>query len=196
MSMPNFKIFTESKADVKFLKDYIEEILNISLDNNNFDTLGSWSGYKEGGNLKQSFIENTNNENISLLILDADSDINKRREEVLNDFKTLGNPVELFLFPNDKDNGELETLLAQIAVERKLIECFESYEKCIEGYEKPVNKSKIFAYLDALLPHNNKDNNKKDLIQEANRNYRNTDHWKLDHDYLNPLKEFLSKFIK
>ena len=194
--MAKFKIFTESKADVKFLKDYIEEILNISLNYDNFDTLGSWAGYKEGGNLKQSFIENNNNENISILILDADVDTEKRRLEVLNDFKSFDTSIELFLFPNNKDNGELETLLAQIAVDRKLIDCFESYEKCIEGYEKPVNKSKIFAYLDALLPHNNKDNNKKDLIQDANRNYKNRDHWKLDTDYLNPLKEFLSQFIK
>ena len=186
--MANFKIFTESKADVKFLKDYIEEVFKITLTNNNFDTLGSWSGYKEGGKLKQSFIENADNENTSILILDADTDINKRRKEVLKDFKNFKNSVELFLFPNDKENGELETLLAQIAVDRKLIECFESYENCIVGYEKPVNKSKIYAHLDALLPHNNKDNNRKDLIQAANRNYQNVAHWQLDHNYLLPPK--------
>ena len=194
--MANFKIFTESKSDVKFLKDYVEQVIKINLTNDNFDTLGSWSGYKEGGKLKQSFIENNNNENISILILDADTNFENRRNEVLTDFKAFGNPIELFLFPNNKNNGELETLLAEIAVDRKLIGCFEGYEKCIEGYEAPVTKSKIFAYLDALLPHINKDNNKKDLIQEANRNYRNAAHWNLSHDYLNPLKDFLTKYIK
>ena len=42
--MKDFRIFTESKADVKFLKDYIEEVFAIYLSDNDFDTLGSWSG--------------------------------------------------------------------------------------------------------------------------------------------------------
>lgn len=193
--MQNFRIFTESKADVKFLKDYVEAILGFPITYEDFDTLGSWSGYKTGGVLKKSFTENKENDNISIVILDADNNIKDRRNEVLKDFTEFNTAIELFLFPNNNDNGELENLLAHIAKERKLIECFESYEKCIEGYERPVNKSKIFAYLDALLPHNNKDNNKKDLIQEANRDYRNTDHWDLKHEYLNPLKEFLTKFL-
>jgi hypothetical protein len=194
--MQNFRIFTESKADVKFLKDYIEGTLGFPVTDEYFDTLGSWSGYKTGGVLKKSFIENQENDNISIVILDADNNIEDRRNEVLKDFTEFNTAIELFLFPNNSDNGELENLLAKIAKERKLIECFEGYEKCIEGYERPVNKSKIFAYLDALLPHNNKDNNKKDLIQEANRDYRNISHWDLNHEYLNPLKEFLSKFLK
>ncbi len=193
--MQNFRIFTESKSDVKFLRDYVEATFGFQITDEYFDTLGSWSGYKIGGVLKKSFIENKENDKISILILDADSNIDERRNEVLKDFTQFNTAIELFLFPNNIDDGELENLLAKIAKDRKLIECFEGYEKCIEGYERPVNKSKIFAYLDALLPHNNKDNNKKDLIQEANRDYRNIKHWDLNHKYLNPLKEFLSKFL-
>ena len=59
----------------------------------------------------------------------------------------------------------------------------------------PVIKSKVFAYLDALLPSKNKKNDKYDLIQEKNRNYRNIQHWDLQYEYLNPLKEFLTPFF-
>ena len=72
--MPNFRIFTEGKADIKFLKDYIEEIFTIPLANDDFDPLGSWAGYKAGGNLKALIRENQENDKVTILILDADDD--------------------------------------------------------------------------------------------------------------------------
>lgn len=193
--MNNFRIFTESKADIKFLKDYIKEVFNHDLEDGYFDPLGSWSGYKAGGQLNTSIQQNFDDGKKTILILDADNDFEKRKNEVLTDFMNYKIPINLFLFPNNIDNGNLETLLAQVAVERKLIDCFETYEKCITGYQLPANKSKIFAYLDALLPPKNKKNDKHDLIQEANRNYANKAHWDLNHDYLLPLNQFLASYL-
>lgn len=51
---------------------------------------------------------------------------------------------------------------------------------------------KIYGYLEALLGESK---SQKELIKEANRNYRNTQHWHLDTEYLDPLKLFLSKHI-
>ena len=48
---------------------------------------------------------------------------------------------------------------------------------------------KIYGYLEALLGETK---NQKELIKEANRNYENPQHWNLDADYLEPLREFLS----
>lgn len=70
--MNSFRIFTESKADIKFLKDYIEDVFHIALLNNDFDTLGSWSGYKTGGDIKASIKQNKEDEKLTVLILDAD----------------------------------------------------------------------------------------------------------------------------
>jgi hypothetical protein len=194
--MLDLKIFTESKADVKFLKDYIEEVFTIPLSDNNFDTLGSWSGYKAGGNLKASIEQNHKDDHkITILILDADTDFNSRREEILHDFSEYEVPINLFLFPNNNLAGTLETILCEIAIERSIINCFENYESCIVGYEAPVTKSKVFAYLDALLPEKHKKNDRNDLIQDKNRNYRNATHWNLNHVYLLPLREFLQSFI-
>lgn len=194
--MQNFRIFTESKADIKFLKDYIEEVFIVKLEDENFDTLGSWAGYKAGGNLNASIKQNTEDGKTNILILDADVNIESRRKEVLEDFQKYNTPIKLFLFPNDAHNGALENILCEIATKKDILACFDKYEECIKGHETPIIKSKVFAYLDALLPSKNKNNNNHDLIQGKNRNYQNTDHWNLHHEFLNPLKEFLRPFFE
>lgn len=193
--MNNFRIFTEGKPDVKFLKDYIEEIFGLTLDDNDFDTLGSWAGYKAGGDIKASIKENQENQKRTIVIIDADIDFQSRKKEVLKDFTDFGIPVSLFLFPNDDKPGCLENLLCSIAIEQKILNCFEQYENCIVGYESPVIKSKVFAYLDALLPANKKKGDSKDLIQEKNRDYKNKAHWDINHEALSPLKEFLQPLL-
>lgn len=193
--MSNFRIFTESKADVKFIRDYIAEIFNLELSDDDFDTLGSWSGYKAGGNLKASIKENHADQKQTILVLDADADFANRQQEVLNDFSGYGIPIKLFLFPDNNSTGNIEILLCKIAIHQKIIDCFDSYEKCIDGFESPVIKSKVFAYLDALLPSSQKKGDSKDLIQEKNRNYRNPNHWDLAHDSLTPFKIFIQSFI-
>ena len=97
--MNNFRIFTESKADVKFLKDYITDIFNKELEDTTFDTLGSWAGYKTGGTLKNSIRENADNGKLSILILDADKDFKATLKDVTNDFKGFGIQHVIFLFP-------------------------------------------------------------------------------------------------
>jgi len=193
--MPNFRIFTESKSDIKFCTDYVNEHFNVILAREDFYALESWAGYKGGGNLVAEIRENFDEEKETILILDADNNFAQRLEEVTRDFQAYSIPIHLFLFPNNALNGSLETALCVIAVEQDILRCFEGYEACIHNYESPVIKSKIFAYLDALLPSANKKNDKNDLIQDAKRNYRNVAHWNLRHEYLNPLHNFLQRFF-
>jgi hypothetical protein len=188
----NFRIFTESKADVKFLKDYIKSVFTYKIEDNSFDTLGSWSGYKKGGVLNTSIKQNFDDGNKTVLILDADKDYENRRNEVLSDFIYYNIPIELFLFPDNKQNGNLEYLLSQIATERKMMDCFLEYEKCVSGHSKPLNDARIYSYLDMLLYPNPFDTQKKDLRKEENRNYGNQNHWNLHHEALLSLKQFLS----
>ena len=194
--MTPFKIFTESKADIKFLKDYISETFQTVLEESEFDPIGSWSDYKAKGVLKASIEAAHLKEQKIVIILDADTDFAIRQTEVLTDFERFGIPVHLFLFPNNAANGALENLLCDIAVENKIMQCFDSYVACVEGYESPVTKSKVFAYLDALLHAKYKKNDGNDLIQDRNRNYRNPDHWDLRHAALEPLKSFLTPFFE
>lgn len=50
----------------------------------------------------------------------------------------------------------------------------------------------MYAYLETLL---DKSKTQKNLIKDANRNYENAQHWNLDAEYLEPLKEFMDKNI-
>ena len=56
----------------------------------------------------------------------------------------------------------------------------------------PAKKTKIYAHFETLL---GKSKTQKKLIKDANRNYENTQHWNLDAEYLEPLKEFLLQNI-
>ena len=192
--MPEFRIFTESKADVKFISGYIIEHFGVGLTANDFDTLDSWSGYKAGGKLEDSIQQNHDNGKQTILILDADNDFLGRRAEVTRDFQGYNIPIHLFLFPHDDVNGNLENLLTEIAVERKLIECFLSYEDCVRDYNLPLGKARIYSYLDTLLPPDAK-TSRNDLRKEENRDYLNTAHWNLHHGYLTPLHTFLRQFF-
>ncbi|WP_199490232.1 DUF3226 domain-containing protein [Helicobacter pylori] len=67
---------------------------------------------------------------------------------------------QIFLFPNNQNDGDLETLLLKIANHDKLIKCFEKYLKCIEckciGIKehckpiKNIRKNMLYAYLEAF----------------------------------------------
>jgi len=56
----------------------------------------------------------------------------------------------------------------------------------------PAKKTKIYAYLETLLGMSK---SQKKLIKDANRKCENTQHWNLDAEYLEPLKEFLMKYL-
>lgn len=187
MSNVNVKFFVEGSADRKFLMDLMVEHFQIVLEKEDIDILDGW------GNYKSVIIRfNEQNDYPEKVILILDNDTEERKQEILAGLSGLVGNTELFLLPDDSRIGELETLLSDIAVKRDIIECFDQYKKCISQYNPTDEKDKIFAYLDALLPKKEK----KHLIKEENRNYRNKDHWDLHHKSLTPLLAFLSKHIK
>ncbi|GAA7363665.1 hypothetical protein BD0133_12040 [Helicobacter pylori] len=67
---------------------------------------------------------------------------------------------QIFLFPNNQDDGDLETLLLEIAKHKEIIQCFKRYLKCIEckcigikehhGPIKNIRKNMLYAYLEVF----------------------------------------------
>lgn len=187
------KFFVESKkSDKKFLQDFIEERFGEQIPDENFIELGSWSGYKNEIN---NYYINSDQGIQNITIIDTDLNFEQRKLEITQDFTKLNIHSDLFLIPNNSSSGCLETLLVEITVDKKIIDCFTNYENCIQDYNKPILKSKIFAYLDALLEEKYKKGNRKDLIQELNRDYRNKLHWNLYHQSLDYLYTFLEKYF-
>ena len=183
------RLFVEGKADDKFLRDYILFLLKDG-DPNDLDIirLDGWTNIPK---VEPKFKEHSDAGHINLLILDADDNPIQRRRQILGYKNTIGIDFELFLLPNDQDSGNLETILCQIISQnhQPIFDCFDRYQDCLRNnptYHVPNLKSKIFAYLEALLPPN-----QSEMCQDHERNYLNADHWDLDNPNLDPLRKFL-----
>jgi len=193
--MNNTQIVVEGESDKKFLADFESFIVNpkTSL---SFSVL---NGFDVDLNiLKKSVFTFQRNSLVggkNLLIIDANGNCEKRTKDLEKLRKDLQIEFECFLFPNNSDTGNLETLLCKIInpINKPVFECFEAYQVCLEGssLKAPGLKSKIFAYLETLY---GSENDKR--LQYKNRDYLNPEHWNLDHEYLTPLKQFLLAHIQ
>ncbi len=71
----------------------------------------------------------------TLIIFDADKNYESNKKEILevvSKTKQTISEEQIFLFPNNRDDGDLETLLLKIANHKEFINCFESYLDCIK----------------------------------------------------------------
>lgn len=207
--MKRFQIIVEGDADKKFFEDYYHHIFGEKAPKSSITHPGKdgdTGGYQK---LKSEdaigvMRQNTDMGGINLVIFDADEDTEARRSELLVIKEEFGVEFELFLLPNDKDAGALEDLLENIfnPNNQPVMECWQTYEEKLREVRIPsktpptltipAKKTKIYAYLETLL---GKSRSQKKLIKDANRNYKNTQHWNLDAEYLEPLKEFLQKWL-
>lgn len=206
-----FRIFVEGDADKKFLSDYYHHLFQERVPQYSINHTGDLKGDKTGGykklsdeiNIREMRI-NTDQGGVNLVIFDADKDIEARRKELEAVKEQYHVEFEFFLLPNNKDAGELEDLLENIINpnNRPILDCWEDYEKELVQLDipdrtpppltTPAKKTKIYGYLEALLGESK---SQKEQIKEVNRNYENTQHWNLDAEYLEPLKEFMNDNI-
>ena len=207
--MKRFQIIVEGDADKKFFEDYYHHVFGEKAPKGSITHPGKdgdTGGYQK---LKSEdaigvMRQNTDMGGINLVIFDADEDTESRRAELLAIKDEFGVEFELFLLPNDKDVGALEDLLENIINpnNQPVMVCWQTYEEKLREVRIPsktpptltipAKKTKIYAYLETLL---GKSRSQKKLIKDANRNYKNTQHWNLDAEYLEPLKEFLQKWL-
>ena len=157
-------------------------------------------------------IETLQIEEIPMLVV-FDADVYNESQPVIDEF-CVNRVFSYFLLPYngthtepEKNNGDLETLLQEIICpdNQVIFNCWESYEKCLTDktaktiasgkFTLPAQKTKIYAYMEALVGSSKK---QKAKIKEENRDYRNKNHWNLDptHPSLKPLKDFLDPFFQ
>jgi len=198
------RIFVEGDADVKFIKDITLHFYDIKLTDNDIIKTDGWTTIKskreKGENIRNKLIENSDGNN--LIIFDADDDFAIRRNEIEQWKVEFELEFDLFLFPNNINNGELENLLETIIkIENKpIFDCWNSYETCLLSYssirEKPLTvpakKSKIYTYIETLVGNSHSE---KEKIKDKNRDFRNIEHWNLNSDTIIPLKDFLDKYF-
>ncbi|EKE82389.1 hypothetical protein OUE_0470 [Helicobacter pylori R030b] len=139
---------------------------------------------------------------------ESDAGFDNKLEHIREKFKEKGIDFpeeQIFLFPNNQDDGDLETLLLKIAKHDEFLKCFEKYLECIkskEHYEpiKNIRKSKWYAYLEALgLEDLTKDifDNKGKIKEQYKEEYEKLKEIiDFNSKSLIPLKSFLEQFAK
>lgn len=161
--------------------------------------------------LLNPIIETLHIEEIPMLII-FDADIFSQSKPIVEELSEKRG-FHYFLLPYNgnhteyhKNDGDLETLLQEIICpdNQVIFDCWQAYEQCLTDkpaqhtssgkFTLPARKTKIYAYLEALVGESK---SQKSKIKEENRNYRNPKHWNLDpaHPPLKPLKDFLDPFF-
>ncbi|MCQ2690733.1 hypothetical protein JT069_01780 [Helicobacter pylori] len=213
-------IYTEGKSD----KNFLSWCLNVWKNEDHFDII-----YVEGKNklFSDEFckrIENIlNNKDQAYkqvcIIFDADKKESQEKgvgfdnklKYIREEFKEKGIDFpreQIFLFPNNQDDGDLETLLSEIANHKEFINCFESYLDCIKKKEhykpiKNIRKSMWYAYLEVLgledlyTKKNIFDNTGGKVKNEYEEDYEKLKKAiEFESELLIPLKNFLGQFAE
>ena len=149
---------------------------------------------------KNHFLQNTAEGGINLIIFDADTQANnggydKRKTELMTKINDLGIKAELFLWPDDSRDGDVETLLDDIACHdrhSRFFGCFNDYECCLgNDYLHPNMKGKLYTYITSM--HLSK--RQRDAIGSGDWLFENSDYWNLDSPILEPIKSFLLRYL-
>jgi len=207
-------VIVEGIADIIFFRDYFKFLyIDLEIVKEAKVTLTLKSETLEivilesGGLTKLKFLKTRIQDDIKdkykvFVIQDADNEDKdyggvKSRKQYLSDEKTkLEIDFESFLFPNDSDDGDLETLLLQIVQEDKYNQfenCHTGYIDCLEHFLKKKiikdfrkEKNYIYTYLSLYEGHH--------VAKERDRVYDKT-YWDFSSNALIPLKKFFEENI-
>lgn len=209
--MSQVQIFVEGVTDQKFIQDILQEWYGIELRLGDLSkpgdiiSLGGKDAFDTESKLKKlapAFQQLAVQEKSALVIFDADV-FSANFNRLLPHSKKLA--FQFFLLPNNKDDGEIETLLESIInpANQEIFNCWSTFEDCLKdevttstdsgSFTLPARKTKIYAYLETLVGETDSE---KEKIKDRNRNYREPRHWNLNHPALLNLKNFLDPFFK
>lgn len=190
----NATIFVEGDADRYFINACLKHLGISEVDIKNVIRItNGWGGLKKvAGELKKTRDEGKK----CLVIFDADNDCEGRRKEILAIESELNLvKFDIFLFPDNKSAGDLESLLKEIICDenKPFLDCWEKYEECLKqkneklGRELCLNKRKsmIYCHLESL----------GGKAKEKDRDYHDANFWNLGSAVLEPLKAFLRENI-
>lgn len=194
------KIFIESKNSQTPEYNFLETILRVFGYNSQPSIIVPLNGKDTLDLARNQFIQNTVEGGTNLIIFDADTAINGggyniRRQEIETKLRDLHIQADIFLWPDNCNDGDFETLLESIArkdLHERFFGCFNDYELCLgDEYLCPNRKGKLHTYITSMKL-TNKQRNK---IGAGHWLFENKDLWDLDSVNLTALKKFLSKYL-
>lgn len=194
------KIFLEAgKGDTSeavFVKTFLK-YLGKSIADEDFVFVGGWK------KLEEVFSPQSRKPEIEkiLIVFDADSSDKDgktggfaARKAELDRIVDGNAKTKIFLFPNNCDDGDFETLLERIANKEeneRFFDCFSDFEKCLgDAYEHPNLKAKMFSYINLQKKLSCSQRKKLGRGQWL---FDDKKYWDLDSSALEPLKEFFAE---
>ena len=212
-------LLVEGVTDVAFVK-YICFKNNITKNFNDFKVQKSKISkieiYKSTNlniiNIKgQDNLEYTLNEIITPLmpkikslaiIQDADDDYDKSEMNIkiaITNFKIDKPKISYFLTPNNKDKGDLETLLLSTIKDNDIVKCFDDYKKCLvekeDIHQKALNKGQVYAYTMYSQKGENLHKPQDSFIYKKETNYEDTKLWDLEKREFQPIIKFIKEIF-
>ncbi len=146
---------------------------------------------------KNQFLQNTAEGGQNLIVFDADSPENlggydQRKADLESQLEALNIKAELFLWPNDNEDGDFETLLESIArrdLHKKFFDCFSDYEACLGNeYQKPNRKGKLHTYITSMKLNNRQ----RRTIGSGDWLFEDKNLWDIESPSLAEIKMFIS----
>lgn len=181
-------------SEAVFIKTLIEN-LGYNISSNKVEFV---NGYKNLVNVIPTIKARCAEGGKVVIIFDADSLGNNggyetRKKEIEEVLEENNAQAELFLFPNNEEDGDFETLLEHLIQKEKhtqMLDCYADYETCLgNDYVHPNLKGKIFTYISAMKMSSSK----RRKLGNGEWMFDNAEYWSLESDYLKPLKEFLQQ---
>ena len=137
------------------------------------------------------------------IIQDADSDFKKSKEDIetaIENSKIDKDKIDIFLTPNNRDKGDLETLLLSTIKENSIIECFNNYKKCLLEndtiHPKALNKGQVYAYTMFSQSGENLYKTQDSFMYKKRKDYYDTKLWDLKKDEFKPIIKFVENLFK
>ena len=150
-----------------------------------------------------TYLKNEEEEIFSLgIIQDADKDFKKSQDEIIEaitNSKIDESKIKYFLTPNNKDNGDLETLLLSTIKDNNIVKCFDSYKECLEEkediHQKALNKGQVYAYTMYSQKGENLHKPHNSFIYKKETNYEDTKLWDLEKKEFQPIIKFIKEIF-
>ncbi len=215
--MRSAALFVEGIADVKFLQDFVQYHFGQTLKEGQgiVKCTGNGGLAAQASTFTQFALQGLTN----CIIFDADAEeqgtnFAGTKDRIAKELASITETIhaerpdlpvqfDIFLLPNNHDNGDLETLLERIInpENQPLLDCWNAYEQCILAQQErissrtlsvPIRKSKIYSYMEILHGSSNKE---REQAKEKNRDYTKPEDWLLNHNEAHNLYTFLASYF-
>ena len=151
-----FKIFVEGDADKRFISQLLEFLFKTSIDQGNIIKTSGWNCLVSP-KTEEVYVNQMNrtsaDSGVNLVIFDADADFEDRKKKLILWKERCHVDFELFLFPNNKDTGELEDLLEKIInpENQPVMDCWTSYEEALKHLFSPLDSPRQISPLSSIF---------------------------------------------